>query len=373
MAGEHFVNVDIEVVTPQRKEELRRLGVALPTGSGTLGDPRQHSDFIDNRLTAVGYGIYVGGYHLYVTGVALPVLLPNVLVDLSARPALAIGPEIYDSLDAAKEAVRLVGPLPAGPPADTVRFAYWRAYGGLVLPSVFSDVTAPRTLATARLAMSDLAQQVTRDLTATALSLMGTRILSAAYSKLMRAVSRWGGQPVRLPGPPGETMPPASPGTVGGGTKPPARPGLGATRPATPAGEETPPLPPGAATTPPAGAISNANESAVALGKRIGESIKSLSSGKRSAIARQISAKELPPTQAAAAAESASTAAFGANGGTVRLPNGDLVVTPAKIGMELPVFVVRPNGQVLLAKADIEIAVPMNKTNPLTIKNVIKE
>jgi hypothetical protein len=318
MAGDNSVNIDIEVVSPQRKAELRRLGVELPTGSGALGDPGNHSDFIDNRLSAVGFGIYVGGYHLYVTGVALPVLLPNALVDLSLCPASAIGPEIYDSLDAAKEAVRKASPLAAGSPVDTVRFAYWRGYGGLILPSVFSNVTAPRTMATARLAMSDLAQQVEREMSAMALSLLGARILSAAYSRLVRAVNSWGEQPVILPG-------------------------------------------------------SNATKSASALGKRIGGRIKSLQRGKRVAIAEQVSAEKLPQFQAAEAVNAASQEAFGATGGTARLPNGDVLVSPAKIGDGSPVFLVRPNGRVLPGSADIQLTVPMSKTNPFTFTNVKTE
>jgi hypothetical protein len=101
-----LVYPEIEAVTPEEAARLRGQGVNLPHASDAAADPRQHADFVDNRLVGVGFGIFIGGYHVYVTEVALPLLLPNRMVDLSGRPALAISPAVYPSLGDAQTAVR---------------------------------------------------------------------------------------------------------------------------------------------------------------------------------------------------------------------------------------------------------------------------
>jgi hypothetical protein len=81
-AGQQAVDVDFEAPTPRRAEELRQSGVQLPRVSQEVADPRAHRDFVDARVTAVGFGITAGGYLLYCDGLPLPVLVPESQVDV---------------------------------------------------------------------------------------------------------------------------------------------------------------------------------------------------------------------------------------------------------------------------------------------------
>ena len=58
--GQRAVEVDFEQPTPQRAERLRQSGVQLPRVSERTADPRDHRDFVDLRVKAVGYGITAG-------------------------------------------------------------------------------------------------------------------------------------------------------------------------------------------------------------------------------------------------------------------------------------------------------------------------
>jgi len=89
------VDVDFEQPTAQQAEQLRQRGVHLPTGSHGLADLRAHRDFVEQRVTAVGFGLSAGGYLLYCEG--LEVLLLNltgtrVLQGIFSR-AVRVSPE----------------------------------------------------------------------------------------------------------------------------------------------------------------------------------------------------------------------------------------------------------------------------------------
>jgi len=60
------VDVDFEQSTAQQAEQLRQRGVQLPQGSHGLADLRAHRDFVEQRVTAVGFGLSAGGYRRYV-------------------------------------------------------------------------------------------------------------------------------------------------------------------------------------------------------------------------------------------------------------------------------------------------------------------
>ena len=305
MAGDDFVSFDLEVPTPEQMAKLRQQGVVLPGVSAASADPRNHSDFVDNRLNAVGYGIYLFGMHLYVDGVALPIHVPSEYIQLGAGPVAVGDPAIYPDRTQALAAL-------AGKPAGSV--AFYRSWGGLIVPTIFSPGSAPRTCATLQQAMADLGQQVSNELVALALSLIGARVFSAAYSRLMRAVTKWGQGPM----------------------SPSIRPKI------------------------------NAGD----VGAKIGEQVKAMPKGKTAGIADGVSRAGLSQADAATAVGEASRVAFGKIGGTAKLPNGDVVVLPAKIGADSPVFVVRPGGQVRPGTADLEMTQPLNIRDPVTVKNV---
>src|SRR6185369_6378500 len=75
-AGQQAVDFDFEAASPQQAEELLQRGVELPRASQRTADPRTHRDFVDVRVTAVGFGITAGGYLLYCDGLQLPILVP---------------------------------------------------------------------------------------------------------------------------------------------------------------------------------------------------------------------------------------------------------------------------------------------------------
>ena len=54
-----LVDIDLEAVTADEAQRLRNQGVQLPAVKASV-DPRTRADYIDNRLTAVGFSIYLG-------------------------------------------------------------------------------------------------------------------------------------------------------------------------------------------------------------------------------------------------------------------------------------------------------------------------
>jgi hypothetical protein len=187
-AGQQPVEVDFEVLTPQRAEELRQRGVQLPRG---LADPRAHRDFVDLRVTAVGFGITAGGWILYCEGLPLPVLVPESHVDLGLTSAQPLSASIYPDRDTALEALEA-----SASGATDERYAYYRgAAGALIVPTLFSSATTPRIARTMLEVRKDLSQTGQRDLKVVLLTLTGTKVLQGIFSRLVRA----GAEPVIRP------------------------------------------------------------------------------------------------------------------------------------------------------------------------------
>lgn len=184
--------IDLEVPDPAEAERLRAQGVNLPKVSAVSANPRNHTDFVDNRLIAVGWGVYLFGAHVYVSELALPVFVPNAYIDLNLHNAVPINESIYPSRDAALKDVPL-GPWAANQP---VPFAYYRATGGLVVPTIFSPATTPKTIDTLLSAMSEVGKQVANELTVLALSLVGAMLLRGIFSRIARVGEDEAGPPV---------------------------------------------------------------------------------------------------------------------------------------------------------------------------------
>jgi hypothetical protein len=181
-AGHDAVDLDFEVPTPQQAEALRQRGVTLPRLSPGAADPRTHRDFIDRRVTAVGFGLTAGGYLLYCEGLELPVLVPEAHVQLGLTSAEPLNSSLYPDRDTALEDLA-AGASRAGP----TRYAYYRgAAGALVVPTVFSPVTTPRIARTMLELRKDLSEQVQRELKVLLLNLTGTRVLQGLFSRLVR-------------------------------------------------------------------------------------------------------------------------------------------------------------------------------------------
>lgn len=166
----------------------------LPNGHTVLRNvaPPAHADFIEKRLTGVGFGIYLGGYLLYVEGLDKPVFLPDSHVDFLLTSASVASDVVYDTRDLALKAESDAPRLEEAPR----RVAYYRGAGGaLVVPTVFSPATTPRAIATMLEARRKLAQYVQEEMATLAISMVGGAVLRKAIGWAQRI----GTGPVKTP------------------------------------------------------------------------------------------------------------------------------------------------------------------------------
>jgi hypothetical protein len=179
------------VPTPQQAESLRQRGVQLPRASHGTGDPRAHRDFVDLRVTAVGFGITAGGYLLYCEGLPLPVLVPESHVDLGLTQATPLNASIYPDRKAA-----LADMAASASGSRHARYAYYRgADGALIVPTLFSPATTPRIARTMLEVRKHLGETVQRELKVLLLGLTGARLIQGAFSQVVRV----GSQPAPRP------------------------------------------------------------------------------------------------------------------------------------------------------------------------------
>ncbi|KFA87061.1 hypothetical protein [Archangium violaceum] len=227
-AGQEAVEVDFEVVTPRHAGELRQRGVQLPRASRS-GDPRAHRDFVELRVTAVGFGLTTGGYLLYCDGLPLPVLVPESLVDLELTSAEPLSDSIYPDRN---EALADMAARASG--SGRARYAWYRGAGGaLIVPTVFSPATTPRIARTMLAVRQELVETGQRELKALLLDMTGNRILRGVFSRVVRMGSEPAVRPsVRKEGPGGEAPAPRQPVTRAAA---PAAPPAPASAPGAPA------------------------------------------------------------------------------------------------------------------------------------------
>lgn len=179
------IEVDLEAPSPQQLGQLRRSGISLPSVSERTADPRTHSDFVDRRVTAVGYGLTVGGYLLYCEGLPLPVLVPESLVDLEQAYAEPLNVSIYPDRHAALEDLDAITSK-----AAHSRYTYYRGAGGLlIVPTLFSPATTPRIAQTMLAVRAHLADSTQRELKVLLLTLTGTQVLKGVFSRVLRVGS----------------------------------------------------------------------------------------------------------------------------------------------------------------------------------------
>ncbi|MFJ5548707.1 hypothetical protein [Streptomyces sp. NPDC093225] len=186
---------ELEQVTPTEQAVLERRGIRLPVASAAASDPRRHGDYIDNRVTAVGYGIYLGGYLVYCEGLPLPLFVSESDVNLGLAAADTPDNAVYPSRDEAAAAV------PYGPPAPGHGLAvtFYRGAGGAVVaPTVLSPATTPQIVECALRARRELAEQVQHDLAVLAIGLVAGMALRALLNRVARI---GGGDPEPLTSP----------------------------------------------------------------------------------------------------------------------------------------------------------------------------
>lgn len=178
--GQQLIDVDFETPTPRDAEALRQRGIQLPQGAQRLADPRAHRDFIDLRVTAVGYGISEGGWVLFCEGLPLPVLVPEAQVDLESTSAQPFDNSIYPDRETA---LAVQGPGPG-------RYTYYRGAGAtLIVPTVFSPASTPRIAQTMLEVRKDLSQTVERELKVMLVTLTGTQVLRGVFSRVVRTAA----------------------------------------------------------------------------------------------------------------------------------------------------------------------------------------
>lgn len=201
-----LVEIDLEAPAPRQAEQLRRNGLHLPQVSGRTADPRAHSDFVDRRVTAVGYGLTAGGYLLYCEGLPFPVLVPEAQVDLGLTGAELFSASIYPDRETA-----LVDLKESSSETGDLRYSFYRGAGGaLVVPTLFSPVTTPRIARTMVEVRTQLAQSTERELKVLLLTLTGTKVLQGVFSRVLRVgtepelrtLSRQEGRGLETPAPP---------------------------------------------------------------------------------------------------------------------------------------------------------------------------
>jgi hypothetical protein len=183
---EDSTSMDLETPTPEESEWLKSHGVDLPKVSADSADPRLHSDYVDNLLNAVGFGIYLGGYYLFLDGFEMPVFVPHSHFNFNASGInavdLAIYPDYYQAVDH----------LPVGPPAPGLPFpnAYYRGAGGKVIaPTLFTQGTTPRVIQTALEATRLLGKTVSDQLTIIGLQIVGAMLLRGIVGIITRISS----------------------------------------------------------------------------------------------------------------------------------------------------------------------------------------
>jgi hypothetical protein len=189
------IEIDVEVPTPEERQRLGKQGVNLPVVSAGSADPRKHSDYVDNRLDAVGFGIYLGGYMLYFKGMDMPVFVPEDHFDFSDVKMAPVDLAIFPDYASASQQVQSA-PAGAGKP-----YAYYRGAGGAVIaPTLFTPETAPHVIRTALEARRKLAKYVQDELTSVAIGIVAGMIIRAVVGWIVRVSGGKGGKtPTKLP------------------------------------------------------------------------------------------------------------------------------------------------------------------------------
>lgn len=190
--GQQPIDVDFETPTLQQAADFRQRGIELPRSAQGLGDPRSHRDFIDRRVTAVGFGITEGGWVLFCEGMPLPVLVPEEQVDLGLTRAQPLNVSLYSDRHTALAA------LTAEAPGTTQgNYAFYRGAGGaLIVPTVFSPATTPRIARTMLEVRKDLSETVQRELKVVLLSLAGSKVLQGVFSRVVRVAPESVARPI---------------------------------------------------------------------------------------------------------------------------------------------------------------------------------
>ena len=170
--------------------------IELPTGRGRLEfeigpdgtpvhtPPNDRADYIDIRMEAIGYNIYLGGCQVYVSGMVSPIFVSNDFLKLDVDKAAAVDGSVHDTLERATDAIKRAPAMGAG----VTPFAFYRGAGGAVIaPTIFSPATTPRIIATYYEARRLYSEYVVNTLTGTAIGIAGGIVTRMIIGRLYRA------------------------------------------------------------------------------------------------------------------------------------------------------------------------------------------
>lgn len=180
--------VGFRAASAEEQANLAKWGIRLPTVGAKASDPRTENAYVDKRVTAVKYGIYQGGYVLYVEGQEQPLLVPEQLVRFGGGPVKSVSSVVHGDYDSALAAVRADGGA-----GKTTPYAYYYAPGGgrVILPTTLTPATAPATVALIKDAVLQLVRHVDQQLTVVAINVAG-----AGVARVVVPAAGWlGGRP----------------------------------------------------------------------------------------------------------------------------------------------------------------------------------
>jgi hypothetical protein len=201
--------------------------IELPKGRGTIDFdigpdgipvhtvPNARAGYIDTRMEAIGYNIYLEGFQIYCSGMSTPIYVSDSLLKLDVEKAEAIDSTVYDTLEKANDAMRRAPAKAKG----VIPFAYYQGAGGAVIaPTIFSPATTPRIIATYYEARTLYADYMIQALTGVAISIVGGMALRMILGRIYRAGSGELKPARRLPPPsPPKIRPVNDTVNVGGG------------------------------------------------------------------------------------------------------------------------------------------------------------
>jgi hypothetical protein len=168
---------ELEAVPPEDAA-----GMHLPTVSAASLDPKKREDYIDRKMTAVGYGIYAG-FLIFCDGLPNAVQVPESQFLFGENDFVSVSPAVYPDFDSASKSIPVGPPAPGAP----LPYAYFRgARGAVIAPTVFSAATTPRIYNTAKDLPQKLAHDIQRELVVLALSLVGGMVLKAIVRGIIR-------------------------------------------------------------------------------------------------------------------------------------------------------------------------------------------
>jgi hypothetical protein len=146
-------------------------------------NPLEDPNYIENRMEAVGFGIYLFGCLVYCKNMPMPIHVADSFIDFQVTNAEPIDNKIYADLASAQAAIKAAPSTPG-----VTRYAFYHgASGAVIVPTIFSPATTPRTLQTLLHARQLLAEEVQKELSFFALGLVGGMILKTAMTPRVQA------------------------------------------------------------------------------------------------------------------------------------------------------------------------------------------